>query len=102
MWSDIVSKNDNFEKVNEVIKTKIKPRLAEHFGDIELKEVSENIAKVKFLGACGSCPSARDTLENIVLAELQKAIPELKEVTLETQVNEDLIDMAKRILNRGK
>ncbi|MCT4606950.1 MAG: NifU family protein [Marinisporobacter sp.] len=89
-------------RVNEVIDKIIRPKLKEHYGDIELVEVKAGIVKVKFLGACSGCPSAKFTLEDIVLRDLQEEIPEVKEVLLVTEVSQDLIDMAKKILNKEK
>lgn len=91
-----------FDKVNEVINRKIRPKLEKHYGDIKLVRVENNIVEVKLLGACSGCPSAKFTLEDIVLADLQEEIPEIKEVALVTEVSKDLIDMAKKILNKKK
>ncbi|MFZ5969876.1 MAG: NifU family protein [Bacillota bacterium] len=91
-----------FEKVNEVMNKKIRPKLAQHYGDIKLIKVEDGIAEVKLLGACSGCPSAKITLEEIVLADLQAEIPDIKEVALVTEVSQDLIDMAKKILGKGK
>ncbi|QXM06368.1 NifU family protein [Crassaminicella indica] len=91
-----------FDKVNAVINQIIRPKLKEHYGDIELVKVKEGVVEVKLLGACSGCPSAKFTLEDIVLHDLQKEIPEVKEVVLVTEVSQDLIDMAKKILNKEK
>ncbi|QEK12512.1 NifU family protein [Crassaminicella thermophila] len=91
-----------FDKVNEVIQKKIRPKLAMHFGDIELVKVEDGVVEVKLLGACSGCPSARFTLEDIVLTDLQEEIPEVKEVALVSEVSQELIDMAKKILKKDK
>lgn len=89
-----------FEKVNEVIRTKVKPHLYEHYGDIELVSVEEGVVKVKLLGACKGCPSAKFTIEDVVETALKAEIPEIKEVVLVNEISQDLIDMAKKILNK--
>ncbi|WP_053956153.1 NifU family protein [Inediibacterium massiliense] len=91
-----------FEEVQKVIDTKIRPKLMKHYGDIKLIGVKDQIVEVKLLGACGSCPSAKITLEEIVLADLQEEIPTIKEVHLVHEMSQDLIDMAKKILNKKR
>ena len=91
-----------YEKVLSVIKEKINPKLGEHFGSAEITGIQNGVVKVKLLGACGSCPSAQYTLEDTVKAILMEEIPEVKDVVLDTSVSEDLIDMAKKILNKNK
>lgn len=89
-----------FEKVNKVLKEKVKPHLYEHYGDIKLVAVEEGIVKVKLLGACKGCPSAQITIEEVVETALKDEIPEIKKVVLVNEVSQDLIDMAKKILNK--
>ncbi|TCO79524.1 Fe-S cluster biogenesis protein NfuA [Marinisporobacter balticus] len=85
-----------------MIESKIKPKLIAHYGNIELVKVENGIVEVKLLGACSGCPSAKFTLEDIVLVGLQEEIPEVKEVLLVNEVSGELIDMAKKILNKEK
>ena len=54
---------------------------------------------VRFVGACSGCPAQQQTVEGIVEKELMDALPEVKSVILDTSVDQDLIDMAKKILN---
>lgn len=70
----------------------------EHFGDLELVGVEDGIVTVKLLGACRGCPSAKSTLEEIVLAGIQEELPSIREVVLFEETSEDLIIMAKKIL----
>jgi len=55
---------------------------------------------VRLTGACGSCPSAQYTLEDVVKTILMEELPELRDVVLDTSVSDDLIDMAKKILRK--
>lgn len=88
------------KRIKEVLKDKVDPILAEHYGGAILTGFDQGVAKVKLTGACASCPSAQDTLEDIVKQVLTTEIPEVKDVVLDTSVSEDLIDMAKKILNK--
>lgn len=89
-----------FKKVQDVIDTRVKPKLLEHYGDIELISVEGDVVSVKLLGACSGCPSARFTIEDVVLAGIREELPEIKEVILVQEVSQDLLDMAKKILNK--
>lgn len=89
-----------YEQVSAVIEQQVRPKLKDHYGDIELISVEEGVVSVRLLGACSGCPSAKFTLEDVVLAELQAEIPEIKEVVLVQEVGQDLMDLAKKILNK--
>lgn len=85
--------------VNQIIRTKISPQLMTHDGDLELVGVEDGVVTIKLLGACRGCPSAKETVEEIVLAGLQAEIPAIREVVIWDETSEDLIIMAKKILN---
>jgi Fe-S cluster biogenesis protein NfuA len=90
------------DKIKQIIEEKIRPVLKAHQGDLELVEVTaDGFVKVKLLGACANCPSAQTTLSEIVEAELQQACPEIKGVIPVSQVSEELINQALKILRKG-
>jgi Fe-S cluster biogenesis protein NfuA len=96
------------EKVNHiekqiitVLEEKVNPVLADHFGGAELTGYEDGVVYVKLTGACGSCPSAQYTVEDVVKAEIMGALPEVTDVVLDLSVSEDLIGMARKIL-QGK
>lgn len=90
------------EQIDKVLKEKVDPVLAQHYGGAYVTGISEdNIVKVKLTGACACCPSAQYTIEDVVKAIVMEEIPAVKDVVLDTSVSEDLIDMAKKIL-RGE
>ncbi len=91
-----------YEAVLKVIKEKVNPILEEHFGGAEITGIHDGVVKVKLVGACGSCPAAQYTIEDTVKAILMEELPEVEDVVLDTSVNEDLINMAKQILNKDK
>ncbi|SDC60383.1 NifU family protein [Williamwhitmania taraxaci] len=66
----------------------VRPYLQNDGGDISLIEVTEDmVAKVKLLGACGTCPYSLMTLKNGVEQAIRRDVPEIKEVVA---VNEDM------------
>lgn len=91
------------ERIREVLKEKVDPVLAEHFGGSALTRLEDGVAYVKLTGACASCPSAQDTLEDVVKNFVMGGVPDVKDVVLDTSVSEELLDMARQILNgRGR
>lgn len=86
------------KRIQEVLKGKIDPILEEHFGGASLSGFEDGIVKVRMTGACGSCPSAQYTVEDVVKQILMEEIPEIKDVVLDTSVSDDLLDMARKLM----
>ena len=60
---------------------KIRPYLQADGGDVELVEItSDNIVKVRFLGACSNCERNIQTLKAGVEHTVKTIVPEIKEV----------------------
>lgn len=67
------------ERINKAL-DEIRPFLISDGGDVELVEVKNNKATVRFTGTCSSCSSKRSTLKLGVETTIKKHIPEIKEV----------------------
>lgn len=88
--------------VATVLEDKVRPRLQAHGGDLHLLEVREGgTVRLRVSGACQSCPSLSETIEEIVLQTLRD---ELQAPTLQVEVdkgvNQDLIQEALKIIRR--
>ena len=88
------------DKITEVLKDKVDPILAAHYGGAVLTKYENGIAYVRLTGACASCPSAQQTIEDVVKSVVTGELDEVKDVILDTSVSEDLLDMARKILNK--
>jgi len=88
------------ERIKRVLAEKVDPVLASHFGGAELTAFEDDIAYVKLTGSCSTCPSARYTVEDVVKQIVMEEIPEVKDVVLDTSVDESLLDMARKILKK--
>lgn len=67
-------------KIEETI-AQIRPFLEGDGGDIELVEItSDNIVKVRLLGACSSCNMSQMTMKSGVEDAIRNAVPEITEV----------------------
>ena len=88
-----------FAKIEKIFETNVRPKLADHYGDIELVSVKDGIVEVKLLGQCKGCLSAKYTIEDLVENALKEELPNIKKVILINQVSEDLLAQARLILN---
>lgn len=88
------------DKITKVLKDKVDPILAAHYGGAILTKYEDGIAYVRLTGACASCPSAQQTIEDVVKSVVTGELDEVKDVILDTSVSEDLLDMARKILNK--
>ena len=86
------------DKITKVLKDKVDPILAAHYGGAVLTKYENGIAYVRLTGACASCPSAQQTIEDVVKSVVTGELDEVKDVILDTSVSEDLLDMARKIL----
>lgn len=89
---------DLFKEAEKVLAEKVRPRLADHSGDIEILSLENGVLKVRFIGQCSGCPSAYITLEEVVKQEVMEQIPEISDVILDTGVSEDMLLFAKKFL----
>ncbi|MDD2190255.1 MAG: NifU family protein [Eubacteriales bacterium] len=88
--------------ITKVLKEKVDPLLASHFGGAVLTAFENDIAYIKLTGECSSCPSAQYTIEDVVKGIIMEEIPEVKDVVLDTSVSDDILEMARKILNKEK
>jgi len=86
------------EIVKKVIDENVRTYLSDHGGDIEVICVHEGVVKIRLLGNCSGCPSARLTVENIVETALKQHIPAIREVIIESNISEDMLAFAKKLL----
>ena len=87
------------EQIKKVLKDKVDPVLAAHYGGAVLTKLEDGVAYVKLTGACASCPSAQQTIEEVVRDVVMENVEGVQDVILDTSVSEDLLDMARKILN---
>ena len=86
--------------IEEILDKKVRPKLLEHEGNIELVDIRNQIAYVKMTGHCSGCPSAIYTLESIVKEEVCANTDIVKDVKLHQEVSDDLIAFAKSLMNK--
>ncbi len=67
------------EKVEAVLE-KLRAYLQADGGDVELVDIRDDVVYVKLTGACGTCPSATQTLKLGIEKAIMEKIPEIKSV----------------------
>jgi len=68
------------QKVEKALDT-IRPYLEADGGNVSIDEItSDNIVKIKLLGACGSCPMSIMTLKAGIEEAIKRAVPEVEGV----------------------
>jgi len=64
--------------INELLDERIRPYLASDGGWLEILELKENILKIRYQGACGSCPTSLTgtlmAIENMIRDEIDPNI----------------------------
>lgn len=65
-------------EINELLDERIRPYLASDGGWLEILELEENVLKIRYQGACGSCPSSLTgtlmAIENMIRDEIDERI----------------------------
>ena len=87
------------EQIQKILEEKVNPILERHHGGATLTGFEGRVAKVKLTGACATCPSAMYTMEDTVKEIVLTHCDGVEDVVLDLSVSEDLLDMAKKILN---
>jgi len=88
------------EKIQEILEEKVNPILAGHFGGAKLVSFENGVAKIRMTGACASCPSAQITIENVVKEIIMDSCEDVKDVVLDMSVSEELLEMARQLMNK--
>lgn len=94
-----MGKKVELDNIQRILEEDVRPALMAHEGDVELISYKSQVVKVKLHGKCSGCPSAYLTTEELIAAKIKEKMPEVKDVVLVPEVNPELLDFARRILN---
>ncbi len=93
---------NQIQELEKVLDEYVRPKLAEHEGNVSIADVRDGIVYVRLTGHCSGCPSAKYTLESLIEEEVTAHCPEVQAVKLQEEVSQELLDMAKAILSGKK
>lgn len=85
--------------IEMAIETKVRPYLNKHHGDITIVDYQNHCLTIGLTGACKGCPSAQSTMEDVVKTALEGLVDEVK---VADTIDEELLDLARSILNKKK
>ena len=88
------------EIIAKVLEEKVRPQLLAHEGNVRIVEFQDGILRIRLTGQCSGCPSAKITTEELIGSVVMAEIPEVKDVVLVNEVSPELLEFAKKILNR--
>ena len=86
------------EKIQKILDDDINVKLILHGGGASLTSFEDGIAKIKFTGACAACMSQTDTFDDVVKTALINGVTEVKDVMVDDNVSDELLDFARQIL----
>ena len=89
---------DILSRIEQVIDTSVRPYLNGHGGDIDILDFTDGVLKIRLPGMCSNCPSSLLTTEEVVKKEVMEQVEEVKKVSLEAGVSDELINFAKKLL----
>ena len=73
-----ISDNPKIAEINAILDDRIRPYLASDGGWVEILSLDDNILKIRYEGACGSCPSSLTgtlmAIENMIKDEIDPNI----------------------------
>jgi len=79
----VMSDDPRLMRINEILDDKVRPALAGDGGYLEILELKDHTLKIRYQGACGSCPSSLSgTLMAIEGMLKQEVDPELEVVAV--------------------
>ncbi len=72
--SPLLSENELLPKIEDVLKTRVLPYLANDGGSLSILGMEGHQLKIRYQGACGSCPSSTSGTLNAIQAMLKHTI----------------------------
>ena len=93
--------SDIIRECEAVIASDIRPKLIDHNGDICIESYCEGTVYIRLLGQCSHCPSSKYTVESLVEKELAGKVKHVERVCLTEKIGDELLDFARKLLQRG-
>ena len=87
------------KQLEQFLDENIRPALAQHNGNVKIKSLEDGVLRVTLTGQCAGCPSAHMTNESIISEPVMEEFPDITDVILVEETNQELMDFAWKILN---
>ena len=92
-------KNLSLEEIQQAVDQEILPALRSHGGGLTLLRLEEQVLYFRLTGQCCGCPSAWLTAEEAIKAPLMERFPTLRDVVVDTDLDEEMVALAKQVLS---
>ena len=89
----------NIQEIDAYMNESIRPYLKSHYGDVHIVGLEDGVLHIKLVGQCTGCPSAQYTVEDVIEKDVCERFPEVKKVELMTEVSQELLDFAKKLMS---
>lgn len=89
----------SLEEIGQVVDWEVLPMLRGHGGGLTLLRIEDRVLYFRLTGQCCGCPSAWLTAEEVVRGPLLERFPALRDVAVDTDMDEEMVDLAKRVLS---
>lgn len=89
------------KNIEKFLKNEIGEYFKGHGGGIKVVDFTDGILKIKMLGKCSNCPSAMSEVEVFVSEEVKNKFPSIKDVILVTDISDEMLDFAKKLLKKN-
>lgn len=90
------------KQIEHVLEEKVRPALLNHEGGVHVISFRDGVLRIRLTGKCSGCPSAQLTTEELIAKTVKDEIPEVEDVVLVNEVSPELLELAKKLLNRAK
>ena len=95
-------KNQLQEYIEQFINQEIRPSLLAHSRDISISSLEDGVLRFRLKGNCSGCPSAWLTAEEVIKTPLMSRFPQLKDVVVDNDLDDEMIQLAKDVLSGKK
>lgn len=91
------------EDIQKIIDLEINPFLNSHDGGVEILKLDEEHKKLtlRLLGKCCTCLNSLDTIENLINLKIKNHFSNIN-ISVETGISDELLEIAKKYLRGGK
>lgn len=86
------------QEAEEILERRVRPYLRSHGGDVSIRACSGRVLTVELTGECSVCPSASLSTRQMIFDSIHHELPEIESVELYAPVNEEDLELARRIL----
>lgn len=89
------------QQAENILDLYVRPALSKHYGGVEIISLNTDTLYLKMLGQCRHCPSAQTDTSAFIQQQFRQHMPEIHNVSIIDDIDEDLLDLTYQILNHA-